>query len=140
MRTDGGSDAVVGGFEVGDPFTHGFVDGVFEGLGAGVDGDDLQHAKSAMTLAEPTSCQAHLPSQHPNPKHVQRLSPHILLTHIHHTLHPESSASRRGSDTMLTRTGLGDDPGLSESFGEKDLAESVIDLVGAGVVQVLSPV
>ena len=39
---------------------------------------------------------------------------------------------------MLARAGLGDDPLLSEPAGEHDLAERVVDLVRAGVVQVLA--
>jgi len=42
VRTDGGTDAVVGGGEIDDPVSHGFVDGVLEGLGTGSDGDDLR--------------------------------------------------------------------------------------------------
>jgi hypothetical protein len=44
VRTDGGSDTVVGRLQVGHPFAHGLVDGVLERLGAGSDGDDLERA------------------------------------------------------------------------------------------------
>ena len=50
MRTDGRSDTVVGGLQVGDPFTHGLVDGVLEGLRTGSDGDDLDESSKACQL------------------------------------------------------------------------------------------
>ena len=39
---------------------------------------------------------------------------------------------------MLTRAGLGDDARLADALGQERLTEHVVDLVGAGVVQVLS--
>ena len=39
---------------------------------------------------------------------------------------------------MLAGPGLGDDPGLAEPAGEEDLPEGVVDLVGAGVAEVLA--
>ena len=41
---------------------------------------------------------------------------------------------------MLTGTRLGDDLRLAESFCEEDLADSIVDLVRTGVIQVFSPV
>jgi hypothetical protein len=40
----------------------------------------------------------------------------------------------------LTGTRLGDDLRLAESFCEEDLADSIVDLVRTGVIQVFSPV
>ncbi|MNV76524.1 hypothetical protein D3C71_1698810 [compost metagenome] len=37
---------------------------------------------------------------------------------------------------MLAGAGLGDDPRLAHSPGQQDLAQAIVDLVGAGVVQV----
>ena len=39
---------------------------------------------------------------------------------------------------MLAGAGLGDDPGLAHVAGEQRLAEHVVDLVRAGVVEVLA--
>ena len=39
---------------------------------------------------------------------------------------------------MLAGSGLGDDPGLAHAAGQQDLADTVVDLVRAGVVQVLA--
>jgi hypothetical protein len=144
VRTDGGSDTVVGRLQVGHPFTHGLVDGVLERLRAGSDGDDLDQRANMVcqfciresTRTMPTP---HLSSQHPDPEHVQRLPPDILCTHVDNTLHPEPSTGGSGGDTVLSSTRLGDDLGLAESLGEQDLSDGVVDLVRTGVVQVFSP-
>jgi hypothetical protein len=39
---------------------------------------------------------------------------------------------------VLARAGLGDDPGLAHALGQQDLAHAVVDLVRAGVVQLLA--
>ena len=39
---------------------------------------------------------------------------------------------------MLARAGLGDDARLAHALGEQRLAEHVVDLVGAGVAEVLA--
>jgi hypothetical protein len=40
---------------------------------------------------------------------------------------------------MLTSTSLCDDPLFTQSLGEEDLSDSIVDLVRPSVVQVLSP-
>ncbi len=57
-----------------------------------------------------------------------------------YTTHSRSEQCGRGGggDTVLTSAGLGDDPGLPHPLGEKRLAEHVVDLVAAGVVEVLT--
>ena len=39
---------------------------------------------------------------------------------------------------MLARAGLGDDAGLAHAPGEQDLAQAIVDLVRAGVVEVFA--
>jgi hypothetical protein len=39
---------------------------------------------------------------------------------------------------MLPGTGLGDDAGLAHALGEQDLADAVVDLVRAGVIELLA--
>ena len=39
---------------------------------------------------------------------------------------------------MLARAGLGDDAGLAHALGEKNLAEAIVDLVAAGVVELIA--
>ena len=39
---------------------------------------------------------------------------------------------------MLARTGFGDDPGLAHFHGQEDLAHAIVDLVRAGVVELVA--
>ena len=39
---------------------------------------------------------------------------------------------------MLARAGFGDDPGLAHAAREQDLAEAIVDLVAAGMVQLVA--
>jgi hypothetical protein len=39
---------------------------------------------------------------------------------------------------VLAGAGLGDDAGLAHALGQQDLAEAVVDLVRAGVVQLVA--
>ena len=73
-----------------------------------------------------------------HPLDVRRLPAHVLGAHVHHALEPEPRAGGRGRDAVLAGPRLGDDPALPEPPGEDDLSERVVDLVRAGVVQVLA--
>ena len=68
---------------------------------------------------------------------LSRWRSHILRPHVHHALEIEAGADGRGRNPVLTGAGLGDDPALPHSAREQGLADRVVDLVGAGVVQVL---
>jgi hypothetical protein len=59
----------------------------------------------------------------------------VLGTHVDHARQAEPRADRGGGDAVLTRAGLGDDPRLAHPHREQDLADAVVDLVRAGVVQ-----
>src|SRR4029077_15502086 len=50
----------------------------------------------------------------------------------------EQGAGRRGGHTVLARSGFGDDPGLAKPAGQERLTEGVVDLVRAGVGEVLT--
>src|SRR5262249_47185794 len=62
----------------------------------------------------------------------------VLGAHVHHTLETEPRADGGGRDAVLTRAGLGHDPSLAEPGGEHRLAERVVQLVRAGVEEVLA--
>ena len=51
---------------------------------------------------------------------------------------PKSARDGRGGDAVLARAGLGDDARLAHALGEQDLAEAIVDLVRAGVIEVLA--
>jgi hypothetical protein len=39
---------------------------------------------------------------------------------------------------MLAGAGFGDDPGLAHAFGKQDLADAIVDLVRAGVIELVA--
>lgn len=141
MRADSRSDEVVRGRQIRDPVTHRFVcargccqvsrdleglardkvltNGIFERLATTRDSDDLG-------------------AQHLHPEDVKRLSPNVLGAHVHHALQPELGAHRRGRDTVLPGSSLGDDAFLAKPASEKDLPHGIVDLVGSSVVQVFA--
>ena len=69
---------------------------------------------------------------------VQRLALHVLGAHVDVALEAEQRARRRRRDAVLPGAGLGDDAPLAHARGEQRLAERVVDLVRAGVRQVLA--
>src|SRR5258706_509069 len=62
----------------------------------------------------------------------------IALAHIDHARKPEAGRDRRGGDAVLAGAGFCDDARLAHAFGEKDLADAIVDLMRAGVVQLLA--
>ena len=74
----------------------------------------------------------------PHPLDVRRLPPHVLAAHVDDALEPEARADGRGRDAVLAGAGLGDDPLLAEPPRDHRLAERVVQLVRAGVQQVLA--
>ena len=76
-------------------------------------------------------------AQHPHPLHVGVLALDIGLAHEDLALHAHQGADGRGGDPVLAGAGLGDDARLPHLPGEQDLADGVVDLVGAGMIAVL---
>lgn len=100
--------------KVGDPVAHGLVDGIFEGVGAGVYWNDL-NLKSALDHEQGVQGQIenNLGSKHLYPENVERLAADVLGTHVDDTFHVEARADRRSCDTMLARTSFRDDACLA---------------------------
>mmetsp|Transcript_2512 Transcript_2512/g.5272 ORF Transcript_2512/g.5272 Transcript_2512/m.5272 type:complete len:459 (-) Transcript_2512:476-1852(-) len=118
VRPHGAADEVVRVPDVGYPVPHGLVDGILEGPLTGLDGDD--------------GC-----AERVHPEHIELLPLRVNLPHINNALQPQHSADRGGGDAVLPRPRLGYDPVLAEALGHKGLADGVVDLVSAGVGQVL---
>ena len=78
-----------------------------------------------------------LGSQKLHPVDIEGLPLDVMGSHEHLALQSEIGGQSRGRDTVLPRTRLGDHPGLAHPLGEEALADDVVDLVGASVVQVL---
>src|SRR5439155_2354803 len=62
----------------------------------------------------------------------------ILRAHVHLAREAQERRGGRGRDAVLARAGLGNHPPLAHPLGEERLAEDVVDLVGAGVTEVLA--
>src|SRR5206468_378634 len=104
---------------VGDPVAQGFVDRVLQGAAAGLDRD---HARAE---------QAHA-------KDVERLALDVLGAHVHLALEPEQRRGGGGRHAVLAGARLRDHPPLAHPLGQQGLAEHVIDLVRAGMAEVLA--
>ena len=81
---------------------------------------------------------AHLGAEQPHPLDVRRLPAHVLGAHVDDAVEAEARADGRGRDAVLPRARLRDDPPLAEPAREQRLAERVVELVRAGVEQVLA--
>ena len=118
-RADARADHVVRRLDVRDPVADRGARGLLERLRPDLDGLDRR-------------------AEEAHPLDVRRLTAHVLGAHVDDALEPEAGARRRGCDAVLAGAGLGDDPPLAESPGEDDLADRVVDLVRAGVVEILA--
>jgi hypothetical protein len=119
MRPDDAADDVMRVLDGRHPVAHRFVDGVAQRAAAASHGNNLG-----------SHC-AHL-------EDVELLAAHVLLAHVDLTFEAEEGRGRRGGDAVLPGAGLGDDAWLAHAFRQKRLADAVVDLVGAGVVEVLA--
>ena len=118
VRAHHRAEAVVGDLDVGHPGPQRVVHRVLQRAGAALDGD-------------------HLGPQQPHAEHVQRLARHVDRAHVHDAVHAQQRGGRGGGDAVLAGAGLGDQPRLAHPPGEQRLAQHVVDLVAAGVVEVL---
>ena len=79
-----------------------------------------------------------LGAEQAHPLDVGSLATHVLGAHEDDALEPEARARGRCGDAVLAGAGLGDDPLLAEPPREHELAERVVDLVRARVIEVLA--
>ena len=119
MRAHHGADHVVGGSHGRRPIAERLVDSLLQGLHPRGDRHDLRAEKL-------------------HPHDVGRLPMRVLLPHVDDARQTEQCTRGRGRHTVLTGAGLGDDPLLAHPPRQQDLADRVVDLMGAGVVQVLA--
>ena len=119
VRPDHRADDVVRLADRAHPVAHRLVGGVLERPRARV---DLDHLRAHELHAED----------------IEVLPPHILAAHVDAALDAEARARGRGGDAVLAGAGLGDDARLAHALREERLAERVVDLVRAGVREVLA--
>ena len=93
---------------------------------------------ASFSVLEPVLTAAHLGAQQPHAEDVQLLAAHVLLAHVDDALHSEERADGGGGHAVLSRAGLGDDALLAHPPRQHSLAQRVVDLVRAGVQQVLA--
>ena len=119
MRADDRTDDVVRVLDRSHPVAHGFVDGVAQRPRAAGD-------------------RANLGPHRPHDEDVQPLPADVFFAHVDDARQPEMGAGGGGGDAMLPGPGLGDDARLSHPLREQRLADGVVDLVRAGVVEVFA--
>src|SRR5439155_26196862 len=118
-RADARADQVMGRLDVRDPVADRLARGLLQRLRAEVD-------------------PAHLGAEQPHPLDVGPLPAHVLLAHVDDALEAEAGADRRGGDAVLPGAGFRNYPPLAEAPREHRLAECVVELVRAGVEEVLA--
>ena len=119
MRTGGGADNVKGVVDIGDPVAQRLVHRVLQGARAAFHAD-------------------HFGTQQFHAEHIGRLPLHVARAHIDDAGQAEARGNGGGGHAMLARAGLGDDAGLAHAHGEQDLAHAIVDLVRAGVIQLVA--
>lgn len=77
-------------------------------------------------------------TEHAHAFHVGVLALYIRGSHEDLTLHVHQGTNGCGSHTMLAGTGLCNDTCLAHLLSHEDLTYRIVDLMGAGVVQVLA--
>ncbi len=118
MRAHRAAQHVEGALGVAHPVPKGLVDGRTEG---GVAGGDRNH----------------LGPHHPHASHVRSLPLHVDRSHVHDAGHAQAGAGGRGGHAVLAGPRLRHDALRPHALGEELLPQGVVDLVGAGVGEVL---
>ena len=93
---------------------------------------------ASFSVRAPASTGADLGAEQPHALDVGRLAAHVLGAHVDDALEAEQRAGGRRRDAVLAGAGLGDHPRLAHPLREQRLADRVVDLVGAGVGEVLA--
>ena len=113
------ADDVEGVADVRDPVAHGLVHGLFQRRATVGDGP-------------------HLGPQQLHAEHIGGLTLDVGGAHIDDAGQAEAGADGGGRHPVLAGAGLGDDAGLAHAAGQQDLAHAVVDLVRAGVIQLIA--
>jgi hypothetical protein len=101
------------------PVAHRFADRVLERAAAGID-------------------RANACTQELHALDVERLALHVDAPHVDFALEAEERGRRGGRDSVLAGSRFGDDSPLPHPARQQALTDRVVDLVGAGVRQVLA--
>ena len=115
MRTRDTTYDVMSLINIRDPVTHCFIHRVLQCLRPGDDGHNLR-------------------AEQLHSKNIRLLPLDINRTHIDRARQIEQRANGRRSDTVLPGAGFGNNPRLSHTLGQQDLANAIVDLVAAGMI------
>ncbi len=118
-RSRHGADDVEGVVDIGDPVAQRLVHGVLERRRAGVDGHDLG-AEQAHAL------------------HVGLLALDVGGAHVDHAGHAQPRRHRGDGNAVHAGAGLGDQPAAAHAARQQRLPQRVVDLVRAGVIEILA--
>ena len=88
--------------------------------------------------ARPGADRRHARAQQLHPLDVGLLAADVLLAHVDDALQAEQRARGGRRDAVLAGAGLGDDPRLAHPLRQQRLPERVVELVRAGVVEILA--
>ena len=119
MRPHRRTDDVVGIINVGSPVADCLAGGILQGAGAGSD----RH---------------HLCPQQLHLENIQLLALNIYSPHENLALHAEQRRHRSSCHAMLACTCLCNYPVLAHALRQKGLPQGIVDLVGAGMEQILT--
>jgi hypothetical protein len=118
MRPEHRAEQVIAVVYVRHPVAHRLVDGILQRARAGV----------------------HAPDRRPeqlHPEDVQRLPLHVVGAHVDVAGQTEQRTRGGARHAVLPRPGLGDDTALAHPAGQQRLANGVVDLVRAGMGEIL---
>ena len=119
MRARHRADAIERVVHIGDPIAQRLVHRILQRLGAGFDG-------------------ANLGAEDLHPEHVRLLPRDVHRAHVDDAGQAELRAQGGGGDAMHAGAGLGDDARLAHAPRQHDLAEHIVHLVRAGVIELLA--
>ncbi|MPM47170.1 hypothetical protein SDC9_93878 [bioreactor metagenome] len=117
VRASDGADDVEGVVHIGHPVAHGLVERVLERLAARFDG-------------------YHRGAQQLHAVDVGALALDVLSAHVDHAFQAVARTDGGRGHAVLARAGLGDHARFAHALGEHGLADHIVDLVRAGVVEV----
>ena len=80
----------------------------------------------------------HFGAQQAHAEHVGGLTTHVMRAHVDDAFQTEFGTDRGSGNPMLASTGFCDDPGLAHAARQQDLSEHIVDLMRAGVVQLVA--
>ena len=119
MRSGHRADNVKRVLHIGYPIAQGFVHGVLQRACA------RRHG-------------ANLGAQKLHAKDIGLLPLYIDFAHIDDTGQVKACRYCCGGDTMLPGPGLGNDTGLAHALCQQDLADTIVDFMSAGMIELVS--